>query len=68
MPTELPTTYQPNNPNLNGLGPDAWAGIVVVLLLFIVGAIYWSGHPNDETNRRPQTTSSMTTGAGSTVR
>jgi hypothetical protein len=46
VPTSLPPTHEPENRNLNGLGADAWAGIVVVLAMFIVGVIYWSGHTN----------------------
>jgi hypothetical protein len=55
MPTNLPTTHEPNNRNLTGLGADAWAGIAVVLGLFIVGAIYWSGHTNAASAGAPQT-------------
>ena len=47
MPTSLPPTHEPENRNLNGLGADAWAGIAVVLVMFIVGVIYWTGHTND---------------------
>jgi hypothetical protein len=47
VPTNLPTSPEQNDRNLTGLGADAWVGIVVVLALFIVGAIYWSGHTGE---------------------
>ena len=47
MPTNLPSSHEPESSNLNGLGADAWAGIAVIFAMFIVGVIYWSGHTND---------------------
>jgi hypothetical protein len=47
VPTNLPTNPEQNYCNFTGLGADAWVGIVVVLALFIVGAIYWSGHAGE---------------------
>ena len=72
MPTTLPPPPEPESRNLDGL---SWAGIVVVLAMFIVGMIYWSGHANDATAApAPQTTSSSaaskawTTGSGTAIR
>jgi len=72
VPTSLPSSYPPGNPNLNGLGAVGWAGIAVVSAMFIVGAVYWSGHSN-ETNPGAQGIGSsavlkdVTTDAGRTI-
>ena len=47
MPTSLPPSRVPESSNRNGLGADAWAGIAVIVAMFIIGVIYWSGHVND---------------------
>ena len=44
--TSLPPTHEPGNRDLNGLGAGAWAGILAVLGIFIVGVICWSGQTN----------------------
>jgi len=54
------------------LGAVGWAGIAVVSAMFIVGAVYWSGHSN-ETNPGAQGIGSsavlkdVTTDAGRTI-
>jgi len=48
VPTSLPPAREPKGPNFDGLGVAVpWAGFVVVLGMFIVGVIYWSGHTRD---------------------
>jgi hypothetical protein len=47
LPTNLPASYRPDSPNLNGVGAVGWAGIAVVIAMFIFGAICWSGHSNE---------------------
>jgi hypothetical protein len=49
VPTSLPPSPERESSNLNGLGADAWAGIVVILAMLTIGVIYWSGHTNDAT-------------------
>jgi hypothetical protein len=47
MPTSLPPIREPESRHLDGLGADAWAGLAVIVGMFIVGVIYWSGHTNE---------------------
>ena len=47
VPTSLPPNHEPESRNLHGLGADAWAGVIVILGMFVVGVIYWSGQTND---------------------
>jgi len=46
VPTSLPPSRVPESSN-RSLGADAWAGIAVIVAMFILGVIYWSGHVND---------------------
>jgi hypothetical protein len=65
VPTNLPI-HERNNCNLTGMGADAWAGLLVVLGLLIVGTIYWSGHTNDA--HAAGTPASQTAGVGASER
>jgi hypothetical protein len=65
-------TYDPNNPNdinrrraAGGLGTSTWVGIVIVLAIIVLGAIYWAGQGNKSavTANNPPATTSETTGS-----
>jgi hypothetical protein len=71
VPTSLPPNHEPESRNLHGLGADAWAGVIVILGMFVVGVIYWSGHTNDAhatTAPASQTTASSTASHTTSVR